>query len=90
MSLGTYKSASPRWTKFLSFFVTMKFTTGTVLVFLATLATAVSGAPLPVTNAERLARGLNPNPPVVRREGTPAYGMLSSIENFLCFFIHCP
>ena len=55
----------------------MKFTT--VFVVLATLATAVYGAPMPNTNAERFARGLNPNPPVnlARRDGeTPVYGML--------------
>ena len=59
-------------------FVIMKFTTA--LVVLATLATAVSGAALPLTNGERLARGLNPKPPVnlARRVvgGTTLLGML--------------
>lgn len=65
----------------------MKFTAA--LVVLATLATAVIGAPLPNTNAERLARGLNPNPPVVRRnEGTPAYGMLGFIQESPSSLIH--
>lgn len=54
----------------------MKFTT--VLAVLATLATAVIGAPLgapqPQTNAKRLALGLSPNSPV-RRDATHVYGM---------------
>ena len=48
----------------------MKFTTA--FAVLVTLAIAVSGAPL--TNAKRLAIGLNPNPPV-RRDATPVLGM---------------
>jgi hypothetical protein len=39
----------------------MKFTTA---FFVAILAIAVSGAPQPNTNAERLARGLTPKSPL--------------------------
>lgn len=50
----------------------MKFTTA--FVVFATIATAVYGAPVPDTNADRLARGLTPKSPVnlARRDGTPA------------------
>ena len=51
---------------------TMKVTTA--FAVLATLATAVYGAPQPITNAKRLAIGLAPNPPV-RRDPTHVHGM---------------
>ena len=69
-----------------SFVVTMKFTTA--FAIFVTLATAVSGAPQPLTNAKRLAIGLNPNPPV-RREPTNVFGMWMFILETLSFFIRC-
>lgn len=56
-------------------FIIMKFTS--VFVVLSTLAIAVLSAPLPNTNAERLARGLTPKSPVnlALRAGTGVYGM---------------
>ena len=56
-------------------FVIMKFTI-TAFAVLAALTTAVSGVPQPISNAERFARGLTPNPPanLIRSNGgTPAY-----------------
>ena len=52
----------------------MKFPTAFVV---AILAIAVYGAPLPNTNAERLARGLTPKSPVnlaLRDTGSPVNG----------------
>lgn len=57
-----------------SFALIMKFTT--VFAVLATLAAAVSAAPVPEmkSNARRLAVGLPPNPPV-RRDAAHVLGM---------------
>ena len=58
---------------------------------LATLASAVSGAPVPEllkTNAARFASGWPPlYPKSIRRNPTPVQG-ICSIENLLRFFFH--
>ena len=89
--LGTYKSIAFSDGIPLSFVIIMKFTT--VFVVLATLgAAAVSGLPLPATNAERIARGLTPKPPVnlARRDalgGSPVLGMLMFYRESSSFLI---
>lgn len=51
----------------------MKFTTTTSLAFLAAAITTASAQPYSETNAQRMKRGLGPNPPV-RRNPTGVAG----------------